>query len=200
MFRNIRARGFSLMELLIVILLIAFMLGVMTMVFINNTKTAKVKAARALLQKLEIGLTNYYKEFRDCPPDSGYGLDADPSASRGTMGAVVLYDPGTLYRYLGRKVRWRKPVETGGFIDMGDLGPFVEFTPKELKAYSDPTYGDSFVVVDPWFHPVGYIGDKRRKIHNKDGVDLFSAGPDGKTASDDARSEEHTSELQSRGL
>src|SRR5882724_8621864 len=118
-----RAAGFSMMELLIVVLLIAFMIGFLAMVFVNNIAQGKIKAAKTLLHKLDVALHDYYTDFREYPPDTGYGLDT----SKGTQGQTTLYDAGSLYRYLGQKVRWKKPSENGGFIDMGFKGPYCEF-------------------------------------------------------------------------
>lgn len=185
--RRRRTAGFSMMELLVVILLIAFMMAFLAMVFVNNIANAKIKAAKTLIHKLDVALNMYYQDFREYPPDTGYGLEP----SKGTQGMNTYFDTGSLYRYLGQKVQWKKPSQNGGFTDMGSRGPYCEFTEKELKVYTDPKWGESFMVIDPWFHPIGYIGDPRRKIHNRDGVDLFSAGPDGVTASDDKSGVNH---------
>jgi type II secretory pathway pseudopilin PulG len=178
--RSQRAAGFSMIELLTVIFLIAFMLSFLTYAMLNYMKVSKVKAARAQLQRLSLALTGYYSDMHVYPPDSGYGL---PTAG-GTVGGQTLYDAGGLYRYLGRSVHWLKTTPTGT-VDMGTFGPYMKFETWELKPLTDSPLGDSFQIIDPWGSAVGYIGDPARKIHNRDGVDLFSAGPDKKTASDD---------------
>ena len=179
MFRHRRLPGFSMIELLVVMFLIAFMVAFLTIVFVNSTRAAKVKAAQALLQKLEVAIGEYYSAFNEYPPDSGYGLDP----AKGTTGTQTQYDAGTLYRYLGKQLTWMKPTQSGSTIDMGHFGPFIQhFQDKELVQYSDPVWGESFMVVDPWLTPIGYIGSRGRVMHKRDSVDLFSAGPDQKTA------------------
>jgi len=169
-------QGFSLIELLVVIFLIAFMVAFMTKVFIDSSRNAKIKAARVMLHKLDVALQDYYADFKVYPPDSGYGLDV----TGGKSGATTLYDAGTLYRYLGRQL-----VVTDG-PKKGSYGPYVQhFTDRELKKFDGPESDNNFLVLDPWLHPVGYIGSRSRVLHNRDGCDLFSAGPDGLTASDD---------------
>ncbi len=168
-----RRTGFSMIELLVVMFLIAFMIAFLTKVFVDSTKNAKIKAARILLHKLDVALHEYYADFGEYPPDSGYGLD--PSA-----GSKTTYDAGSLYRYLGRQL----VVTTGS--KKGSFGPYVQhFTDKELMSFDGGAEKDNnFMIVDPWGIRVGYIGSKSRVLHNRDGVDLFSAGPDKKTASD----------------
>ena len=173
--------GFSLIELLVVIFLIAFMLSALAVVFIRSSQRTKIQAAQVQLQRLGVALAQYYADFREYPPDSGYGLDP----ANGYKGNTALYDGGTLMRYLGRPITWKKAKADGTTYDAGTFGPYLKFQDIELKRYKDGYYGDSYQVVDPWGTPVGYIGDPKRKIHNRDGVDLFSAGPDRKTASDD---------------
>ncbi len=175
-------KGFSMIELLVVMFLIAFMIAFLTIVFVNSTRNAKITAAHTVLHKLDVALHDYYAVFNEYPPDSGYGLTLGGGT---TSPGTTLYDSGSLYRYLGKQLIWNKPTETGGFVNMGTFGPFIQhFTDKELKAYSDPVWGDSYQIIDPWQKEIGYIGSKGRVIHNRDGVDLFSCGPDKKTASD----------------
>lgn len=194
MFRLRRFTGFSMIELLVVMFLIAFMIAFLTIVFVNSTRRAKVQAAQAMLQKLEVALGDYYLAFNEYPPDSGYGLDP----AKGTSGTVTLYDAGTLYRYLGTQLTWNKKTATGAIINMGNFGPFIQhFQDKELIPYSDPVWGDSYMVCDPWLTPIGYIGSHGRVIHKRDGVDLFSAGPDGKTADEQVFDRKNSTWVQS---
>ena len=167
--------GFSMIELLVVMFLIAFMVAFLTKVFIDGTRNAKIRATRVLLHKLDIALHEYFADFGEYPPDSGYGMPVDG----GKKNNATQYDAGSLYRYLGRQL-----VVTSG-PKKGNYGPYIaHFTDKELQQFQGPETTNNFMVVDPWNTPVGYIGSRSRVIHNRDGVDLFSAGPDRKTASD----------------
>jgi hypothetical protein len=83
------------------------------------------------------------------------------------------------------------------------VGPFLTFKENELALYSDSTYPDkNYYVVDAWFrqgdgqdHSIGYIGNPKLVIHNRGDFDLFSAGPDGKTACNDGIDNDTTDSL-----
>ncbi len=174
-----------MVELLVVLFLIAFMLSALAFVFLKNAKGAKIQAAQVQLQRLGVALAQYYADFREYPPDSGYdGVDGWPEAGQQSE-KICYYDAGSLFRYLGRPITWKKKRADGSEYDAGVYGPYLKFQESELKRYKDNYNGDSFQVVDPWGMPVGYVGDPKRKIHNRDGVDLYSCGPDKVTASND---------------
>jgi hypothetical protein len=137
---------------------------------------AKVKAAKALMQKISIALEQYNQQCgRVYPPDTGYGC------SMTGKNAGVTYDPGSLWRYLGQPVTYKSSTSDPGSVK----GPFAQFTEAELRPYSDPVNGKSFYVIDPWQNPLGYTADPLRVAHNRGAVDMFSAGPDGKTGCND---------------
>ncbi|MHC4505548.1 MAG: hypothetical protein ACYTFI_19760 [Planctomycetota bacterium] len=65
------------------------------------------------------------------------------------------------------------------------VGPFItEWNPKQLKPYNDARAGPSHYLADPWGSPYGFVGERKRVVHNRDSYDLFSPGPDGVTGSD----------------
>jgi prepilin-type N-terminal cleavage/methylation domain-containing protein len=169
--RKPHSAGFTLIEMLTVIAIILFLLAMMSGVFLRTTKAAKVKAANALLQKVGIALARYQAELRALPPDSGYGLPQNG----GIVSGQVLYDATTLWKYLGRELTFNGQT----------YGPFTQFNENELVACTDASGTNAFMVVDPWKNPIGYVGEPKRVIHNRDTFDLFSAGPDGKTACND---------------
>ncbi len=163
--------GFTIVELLVVISIILFLLAMMAGVFLRTTKMAKAKAANALIQKVAIALARYQAEWRTLPPDNGYGLPQNG----GIVGGKVLYDAGTLWRYLGCELT----------VNGQTYGPYTQFNANELVAFTDANGAPAYLVVDPWKNPIGYVGDPDRVVHNRDTFDLFSAGPDGKTACND---------------
>lgn len=174
-----------MVELLVVLFLIAFMLSALAFVFLKNAKTAKIQAAQVQLRNIDLALRQYYADFREYPPDTAFeGVPGWPES--GTKSEKECYfDAGSLFRYLGRPIIWKKKRADGSEYDAGTFGPYLKFQESELHRYKDNYYGDSFQVIDPWQTPIGYVGDPRRKIHNRDGVDLYSAGPDKMTASSD---------------
>jgi type II secretory pathway pseudopilin PulG len=136
----------------------------------RHEQRSRMTAATALIGRIHHALEQYRTDFGQLPPDTGYGLAAaDPK-----QGAGRTYDAGSLWRYLAHSQK------------VGDrtYGPYLSFNSEELVSYKDPQHGNSFYVVDPWGTPIGYIGDSRRVIHNAGAYDIFSAGPDRRTAQD----------------
>jgi prepilin-type N-terminal cleavage/methylation domain-containing protein len=170
-------RGFTLVELLTVIGIILFLIAVIVGVFIRYGEMSKVRATQKLIERVGIGLARYKAELRSFPPDTGYGMPKDTKKD----GDLVLYDSGALWRYLGKEVvKYR----ADGTI-VATYGPYMSFTPGELLQYEDSVYGTSYCVMDAWYNPLGYVGDPKRVIHNRGDFDLYSAGPNKKTAGDD---------------
>ena len=129
---------------------------------------------RSDLTRISIAIDTYHLRFRVCPPDTGYGLDMEKSP--GT------YDPGSLWRYLVKPVR--DPL-TGRMAR-----PFLrDWREKQLKQYEDAQAGPSYYLTDPWGRPYGFVGERKRLVHNKSSFDLFSPGPDGVTACDETAPE-----------
>ena len=182
--RRLRPRGFTLVEVLTVIAIISFLVAFLTVVMVNMRAGARVQGARALVGKVGIALDLYNGDHRTLPPDSGFGW----SQTGGLFGTNRLYDAGSLWRYLGNRIQKTKDYSGNPIVPPKFYGPYTEFKEKEIstKSYTDPdpANGQSFWIVDPFFKPLGYIGDPARLLHNRDGFDLFSCGPDGKTAWD----------------
>ena len=185
-----KSRGFTLLEMLTVIGIIMFMMAFIVAVFLRYQKTAKVRACQALIQKIGIGLAQYQAELRCLPPDSGFNQPISGSGGTytDTLGDGLIhikYDSGSLWRYLGQPLKVYHPADpvAGTAVTYWKtVGPYLNLTDAELEAYTDPVYGKGFRVVDPWRTPLGYIGDQKRILHNRDTFDLFSCGPDKVTA------------------
>lgn len=161
-----RARGMTLIELLVVMVILSILVSAVAAVWLHASGTGPIEAAKADIQKISLALDEYKLQFRCYPPDTGFGLDM--TASPGT------YDPGSLWRYLVKPVY---DPRTGKLY-----GPYLEWEQDRLKEYMDRFHGRSFYLVDPWGNPYGFVGDKRRVMHNQGSFDLFSCGPDGVTA------------------
>ena len=158
-----KLRGFTLIEMLVVIGLIAFMIAMLGIALINAREKARREGTKALILQIASSLTTYQGIHRELPPDTGFGL---------APGGNSNYDAGSLYRYLTLSAKTGKDLP-------------LKVPAENLRDYNDPLYGPSKMIVDAWGTPVGYIGDPRRVIHNRGSVDVFSAGGDKKTASDD---------------
>src|SRR5476649_1291528 len=114
-----RPRGFTVIELVVVIAIIAFLMGILSVVFVNYTASTKIKSTHALMRKLSLALQSYYSTCgRVYPPDSGYGL------TRTGGNAGVTFDPGTLFRYLGKPLVYRTNATDPGVA----VGPIMTFS------------------------------------------------------------------------
>lgn len=181
--RNAR-RGFTLIEMLIVVGIIGFLIAMIVNVFINASGGAKVKATKALIEKIGIALARYEGELRSLPPDTGYDMPFGTKTMKNPEGETeILYDTGALWRYLGRKLEVRRADGSVAKV----VGPFTSFSESELRQYDDMVYSGerSYYVCDAWGNPISYTGSRSRVIHSRGSFDIFSAGPDGKTATND---------------
>ena len=151
-------RGFTFLETLVVISIILFMLGLLAGVYLNGIRRARISAAVALIGKLTIGLERYEGNLRAYPP----GTDVDE---------------GTLYRYLGASITDQRTGKSFRSV--------TDFSSDELVEYSDPLWNKSLRVVDPWGNAVFYTADRAVQKHNKSGVEISSAGPNGIFNDDD---------------
>lgn len=168
-----RRRGFTLIEMLVVMAILAILAMYIASVLIRGNRGWTEKA-RSQIRVIEMALDAYHDEFGTYPPDTGYGLAME--SSPGT------YDAGSLWRYLILQVT---DARTGK-----SLGPFLEEWPQEaLREYADAAAGRSFYLTDPWGQPYAFVGERKRVLHNTGSFDIFSPGPNGKTASDDAPAE-----------
>jgi len=162
--------GFTLIEMLVVMVIMAILAASVAVVLMRMGDKARVAKAGSQLLAIGAALDAYRSEFGRYPPDTGYGLDMETSP--GT------YDAGSLWRYLLQRVRDPKTGEA--------LGPFLQEWPRDdLRSYTDASAGKSFYLADPWGRPYGFVGEKRRLVHNPGSFDIFCAGPDGVTASDE---------------
>ncbi|MGD0088957.1 MAG: type II secretion system protein [Planctomycetota bacterium] len=175
-------KGFTLIEMLTVIVILLFLITFFGRKFLLISQAARVKSTQQLINRIGIALARYQADCRDLPPDTGYGQQL--SSKR--VGDVVTYHSGSLWYYLAQPIVVRRKDTT----IIRTLGPYISyrFDPTgntELLPYDDPIYGKSYYVVDSWRNPIGYVGSPKRVVHNRGFCDLYSAGPDGVTASND---------------
>lgn len=79
-------------------------------------------------------------------------------------------DPESIFKYLGQSI-----ARSGG----DPYGPVLAFDVHDLDQNAK-----SHIVIDRWGHPIVYISDPAKVVHNKGGVDIYSLGPDGQTPAD----------------
>lgn len=85
------ARGFTLVELLTVMVIIGLLMGLMSVAVIAARSRAKVAATGVEIAALESALHNYRSRFTDFPPDFAYARGGAPTTAIQTLarGAVV---------------------------------------------------------------------------------------------------------------
>jgi type II secretory pathway pseudopilin PulG len=175
----------TLIELLVVMLIMAILMGSVATVLMNIGSEPRKRKAMADIAKMSMALSEYKSYFGEYPPDTGYGLSmtaAKPMYTktiRGKRQQVPTYDPGSLWRYLCVRVYDSKAEKW--------VGPFLdEWSQSQLQLYDDPddlpAAVSSRYLIDPWGNPYGFIGNKKRVLHNPGSFDMFSAGADGVTA------------------
>jgi general secretion pathway protein G len=86
MFREVRRRrrGFSLIELLVVLVILALLAGIVLPRFLNRAKDAQVSTARTQIQSFKSALQLYMLDNNNTPPSTQQGLDAlvsEPTSS-----------------------------------------------------------------------------------------------------------------------
>lgn len=172
--RSSAAGGVTLIELLVVMAILAIIAGAIAVYLVKVGGRARVARAMSETTLISLALERYHGRFRAYPPDTGYGLGM--GSSPGT------YDPGSLWRYLV------EPVRDPGTKRLHE--PFLaEWGQESLASYVDAGGARGFYLADPWGKPYGFVAEPKRVLHNQGGFDLFSAGPDGLTASDEAGAE-----------
>jgi hypothetical protein len=118
------------------------------------------------LERITAALESYEATFGTYPPDNGFGLREDAGS--------VHYDPGSLWRYL---VEPQVDPRSNTMME-----PFLHWSQSQTKAYVDPLRGKSYILLCPLGNTIGYIGNRKRTLHNADRFDLFTAGRDRQTA------------------
>jgi len=178
-----RGRGFTLIEMLTVLVILSFLIVFFSKKFVQMGSKARAQATQKLIDRIGIALARYQAECRSLPPDTGYGQAlSDPVAQNN----VVVYDSCSLWRYLAEPVTKCRSAQDP--TPIGTVGPFLSFKydPKGYTELQTFDGGRSYYVVDAWGRPIGYIGSPKRVIHNRGFADLYSAGPDGITYGDPA--------------
>ncbi len=179
MYSDGRRRGFTLMELLIVIAIIAILAGILVPVIFYVQKKARISATRAQIVGIKGALAQYDLIFGQYPPDAAGVIDPNLDMSS----EILVYYLGTAFMQTPTRPHHVKASSNGG--------PFMEFDANKLV----DTDGDGFrELPDPWGRlyeydnlrddATGYTPcttggpDPRGGAKNPTHYDIFSRGPE----------------------
>jgi len=95
-------KGFSLIELMIVIAILAILAGMITGNFINSLKKGRDTERKGDLHQIQSALEFYYHDYQAYPtPDSAHGLPFGSALEKGTTTYMkkLPQDPASEYSY-----------------------------------------------------------------------------------------------------
>jgi prepilin-type N-terminal cleavage/methylation domain-containing protein len=185
-----RRRGFTLVEILVVISIIAVLAGILLPTLTAVSGASKVANTERLIENLILAITAFENDKGYYPPDC---LDTSITptiysfvqADLSTPNVIDLdanqYPPQALFYYLTNPA-------------IGENAPYTSLREDaEYRVYTE-AYGEMLPsVIDAWGRPILYNRKPRSDQadckgtphHNTDSYDIFSIGPDGKTSKRD---------------
>lgn len=116
--RRARSQGFTLVELLLVLVILALIGGLVLPGIIGKAESAKVKAAASQIDRLAMAVESYYLDTGNTP-ENLQQLVEEPGTVAGWNGPYV--KPSSLKDPWGREYVYQYPGEHGEF-DIYSLG------------------------------------------------------------------------------
>ena len=147
-------RGFTLVEILVVVTILSILMGVLVVGLGFARKRAKVRTTKMLLQKIRSALSSYYTDFGAYPPTSLESLGVKVE-NQVNLGIESLVSCLLTQRKRGPYLRDYKPRELQNY----DKDRLPDFNDSANKS------GEAFELVDPWGMPYVYLygGDYEEK-------------------------------------
>jgi type II secretory pathway pseudopilin PulG len=133
--RRATESGFSLIEILVVVMIIMILVALIVVATGGHTTAAQVEKTKAMIQKLELGLKEYKAKYKKYPPSD------------------AAYSTKPLHQYLGHKLRRVISFDASG-NEWVEEEAILQFTNEEVVG-GDPQvkYDD---IADAWLKPMKY--------------------------------------------
>ena len=142
-----QTRGFTVMELLTVVLIISILSVMASGVYFNQVRRARFAAARSEIRELELAVHRYEVDLGEFPMSSS----GDPT----TFNPVAPYF-GNSYLYL----MLQKSISGNSLApaDSNWQGPYMSFADRKV-AFVEISFSDIFepMFLDPWGQPYHYV-------------------------------------------
>jgi|GEM_PF-775383 len=161
-------RNFTLVEIMMVCLVIAILMGIGLGVYSGAMSAGKRAKTQATIKKLEVTLESLKTKYGMYPQgdtsDKYFHLDL--KTKMGTIGKIQADPSSTASNAVTYDLDFKKTIDYENILSSAakDMG----------------TSSSDLVITDAWGNPLIYICPG---IHNKNSFDIISRGPDGKYGS-----------------
>lgn len=140
-------RGFTLVELLVVIAIIGILVGILLPVLSTIRRNARESTTRAFIKSIETACSAYEFDFGLYPPD---GFDASKKV---TVAGVDYKSSECLAYFFTTPFRILPAVARGEAAASKDAGPYLDLPEKHKK---NTEYGSPVEMVDLWARALEY--------------------------------------------
>lgn len=172
-----RAKGVTILELLVVVLIIGILATIATGVYIGQTARAKIVATQDQIREITIAATRFFLDTGEFPPSGTATVTIDPASLTPVIGPVDRRGSGLLYLTLVHSI------SGDAFNPIPSIwgGPYMEFQAVRLGPDIDPTTGlnsnelGRTQILDVFARPFQYVFSADYAIAPFQGAVMFEA-------------------------
>lgn len=150
--------GFTLIELVVVVLILAILAGVIVPVIGDKVDQSRITAAKATMKEVSNSFNHYHI-------DTGAWPSNDPTKTTIPTKSEDLYGYTCLYKNSGNRTNWDGPYLNDGVMKSGTMN----------VALSGQTNG----LLDPWLAPFRVMSFKKGYSSGQGAIVLVCRGPNG---------------------